>query len=53
MQAFQDWLKTEMLKPRKKIHCQKDMLSTNDAETLAKWLSLLWHGVLGYKSIVT
>ena len=36
-----------------KDHCPEDILSTDDAETLAEWLSLLWHGVLGYKSIAT
>ena len=36
-----------------KDHCPENILSADDAETLAKWLSLLWHGVLRYKSIVT
>ena len=48
--------KTELVSlnlTEEKDHCPEDILSTDNAETLAKWLSLLWHGVLGYKSIVT
>ena len=36
-----------------KDHRPENILSADDAKTLAKWLSLLWHGVLRYKSIVT
>ena len=36
----------------KATYCQEDILSTDNAETLAKLLLLLWHGVLGYNSIV-
>ena len=40
MQAFQDWLQNRNAQTEEKYHCPEDILSTDDAKTLAKWLSL-------------
>ena len=51
MWAFEDWLK-QKCSNQGKSSCQEEIANTDDDETLANWLSLLlWHGVLGYKSI--
>ena len=44
--------KNKNAQTKEKDHCPEDILSIDNAETLAKWLSLLWHRVQRYKSIV-
>ena len=39
VQEFQDWLKNKNAQIEEKNHCTEDIQSTDDAETLVKWLS--------------